>query len=196
MEGFAYFPTIVYKDERPDFLKTVLPLALEYLQKVQQQNFNLVQSNHMGADVRTQELSNYLLLNSTQILQDQGYETNKYDFYISGLWAQEIKYGYGTNVHVHKNSQICGWYFLEVPEGSTYPAYYDVRMNKSMIELDFIGNETKHGNSVVHFKNIKAGTVMFGNSWMFHQLTGGTTEVPTRCIHFIVSHRDRLCNIC
>lgn len=196
MEGFAYFPTIIYRDERPDLVESILPVAMEYLNEVRNDTDIFLQSKFLNKDGRITELSNYLLLNSVQILQDQGYETSEYDFYISGLWAQELKNNSGTDIHVHRNSQISGWFFLKVPEFSCYPIYYDTRINKNIIDLN-IKNDEKvyHATSTIYFNNMIPGTVMFNNSWVNHKLAGGSSKEPTICIHFIISHREKLCNI-
>jgi hypothetical protein len=121
----------------------------------------------------------------------------KYDFYLQGLWAQEINRGGGTNVHVHKNSQMCGWFFLETPQSGAYPVYHDPRMNKAMSELDFVqGEEVTNPTNSIHFNKVVPGTIMFSNSWMQHQLTASNADTPTRCVHFIVAHRERPCSTC
>lgn len=192
MEGYAYFPAIVYRDERPEFVDEVMPACMNALDKMRDSMWTLLQSEHLGSDLRVQNLSNYLLLSSVDILRTQGYDVAKYDFYFQGLWAQELQKNSGTNVHVHKNSQICGWFFLEAPENGAYPIYHDTRANKQMIELDFVQNsEVLNATNSIHFNNVKPGTVLFSNSWMNHQLAGGTSEMPTRCVHFIVAHKER-----
>ena len=197
MEGFAYFPAIVYRDERPDLIKKTLPTCLGYLDRVRNPESPMCQSEHLGNDPALREVVDYLLFSAVDLLRGQGYAVEKYDFYLQGLWAQEINGGLGTNVHVHKNSQICGWMFLETPVGGAYPVYYDTRMNKSMIELDFVqGEEITNATNTINFNNMQPGTVMFGNSWMQHQLAGTNAETPTRCLHFIVAHRERLCSTC
>jgi Putative 2OG-Fe(II) oxygenase len=196
MEGFAYFPAIVYRDERPDLVEKVLPACIHHLDQVRKPELSMCQSGYLGHDPSFREVANYLLLSSVDLLRSQGYAVEKYDFYLSGFWAQEINRASGTNVHVHKNSQMCGWFFLETPENGAYPIYHDTRMNKSMIELDFIQEkEITNATNNIHFNNMAPGTVMFSNSWMQHQLTGSNAEKPTRCIHFIVSHKERSCNI-
>lgn len=194
MEGFAYFSSIIYRDERPDLVDSLLPICVNYLNE-NKNDLNFTQSKFLGLDERLVELKNYLLISSTNILRDQGYDINKYDFYISGLWAQEIKlYGH-SDIHVHKNSQITGWVFLEVPKDGAYAVYYDNRINKNMIELDMFSSESiLNGTSIINFNNMKPGTILFNNSWLSHQLCSGQSSIPTRCIHFIISHRDRLCN--
>lgn len=197
MEGFAYFPAIVYRDERPDLVEKVLPTCVQYLDQVRKPEWPMCQSVPLGNDPVLREMANYLLLSAVDLLRGQGYAVERYDFYVSGLWAQEINRGGGTNVHVHKNSQMCGWFFLETPQGGAYPIYHDTRMNKAISELDFVqGEEVTNATSSIHFNNMVPGTVMFSNSWMQHQLTGSNAATPTRCIHFIVSHKERACNMC
>ena len=197
MEGYAYFPAVVYRDERPDLAEKVLSTCLQYVDKVRNTNWPMQQSAHIGSDPAMRDVADYLLLSSVDLLRGQGYDVAKYDFYLQGLWAQEIGRNGGTNVHVHKNSQMCGWFFLETPQGGAYPIYHDPRTNKAMSELDFVqGEEVTNATNMIHFNNVVPGTVMFSNSWMQHQLTGSNAETPTRCIHFIVAHRERPCSTC
>jgi hypothetical protein len=87
--------------------------------------------------------------------------------------------------------------FVDAPQGGAYPVYHDTRMNKAMIELDFApSDEVTNATNSIHFNNIQQGTVLFSNSWMQHQLVGGNAETPTRCLHFIISHKDRPCSTC
>lgn len=197
MEGFAYFPAIVYRDERPELAEELVPHAVKYLDEVRDTQGFLCQSGSLQHDPAFRAVADYLLLSAVGILQEQGYVTSRYDFYLSGLWAQEVGRGAGTNVHVHKNSQISGWMFLETPENAAYPIYYDTRMNKAMVELDFApSEEITNATNSIHFNNVLPGTVLFSNSWMQHQLVGGNAEQPTRCLHFIVSHKERPCSTC
>jgi hypothetical protein len=195
MEGYAYFPAIVYRDERPDLVEKALPAAMKHLDATRDSMWAFNQSAHMGDDPGLREIADYVLLASVDILRWQGYIVDKYDFYLQGMWAQELQKDAGTNVHVHKNSQICGWFFLETPEGGAYPVYHDTRMNKGMIELDFVQDgEISNATNMINFNNVIPGSVLFSNSWMHHQLVGGGSSIPTRCIHFIVSHKERLCS--
>lgn len=197
MEGFAYFPAIVYRDERPELAEELVPYVSKYLDDVRSTQGSLCQSAGLQHDPVFRLVSDYLLLSAVGILQEQGYAVNHYDFYLSGLWAQEIRQGAGTDVHVHKNSQISGWMFLEAPENAAYPVYYDTRMNKAMVELDFVqGGDVTNATNAIHFNNVRVGTVLFSNSWMQHRLTGGSSERPTRCLHFIVAHKDKPCSMC
>jgi hypothetical protein len=198
MIHYDYFPTRIYRDERPDLAQQVLPICDVWFNEVRNQTQPFCQTPHLGREVDLRQLSDYLLLSASNILREQGYMVKKYDFYVSGLWGQKIRQkNYPEQGHVQKNSQICGWFFLEVPNPGATALYYDTRINKSMIELDFEQQENiEFATSYIHFNNLQAGTVLFNNSWMPHQLTGNTSEQPTTCIYFTISHRDILCNIC
>lgn len=196
IQSFAYFPTIIYRDEKPEWVDYTLKITEKYFSE-QNSQFNLTQTTHMGNDVEFKFFTDYLLATSYDILKNQGYMVDKYEFYISGLWGQEVKSQTGTNIHLHKNSQLCGWFFLETPENGSYPVYYDTRDNKHIMELDYSPtNEITVSTSSIHFNNVIPGTVLLSNSWMQHQLIPGTSEKSTKSVHFIISSREKICNMC
>jgi uncharacterized protein (TIGR02466 family) len=191
MDRYDYFPSSVYRDEKPEWVEYALQVSQRYYAAVPP-NGMLDQTDHMGNDPDFKFLTDYLLGISDAILREQGYAVDKYELYVSGLWGQDVNCNSGTNVHVHKNSQLCGWFFLETSEGGAYPVYHDPRMNKQMIELDPIqSTELTGASSTVHFNNVKPGTILLANSWLQHQLTNNNSQNKTKSIHFIVSHRDR-----
>ena len=197
MQGFAYFPALVYRDERSDLVEEILPACIQHLDNSRRDGHSMCQTGSVQHDPAFRRVADYLLPSGVEMLRDQGYAVERYDFYLAGLWVQETGAGSGTNVHVHKNSQVCGWMFVDAPQGGAYPVYHDTRMNKAMIELDFVpSDEVTNATNSIHFNNVQPGTVFFANSWMQHQLAGGNAELPTRCLHFIISHRDRPCSTC
>lgn len=195
MQSFSYFPTSICRDEKPELAHEVLSLYEEVVDPLRDENPYFVQSEDLTAHTGVQNLRSYLLESARYILRSQGYSVEKYDFFLSGLWAQEITQGSGTNSHIHKNSQLSGWLFLDVGKQSAFPVYHDTRINKNMVELDYVeGEEISFATSAVHFKNIAAGTVLFNNAWVPHELRPGKGK-PTKCIHFIISHKDKACSI-
>jgi len=196
MDAYAYFPAVVYREEHPEWVDYTKQIAQKYYD-VTPENGVLEQTTHMANDPDLKFLVDYLLASADTILREQGYAMDRYELYLSGLWGQEVKCHGSTNIHVHRNSQISGWFFLETPEGGSYPVYHDPRMNKQMIELDYeYSPELTNASTQVHFNNVKAGTVLFANSWMQHQLTQNHATTETKSIHFIVSHRERPCSTC
>jgi len=191
MDRFEYFSSCVYRDEQPDWVAHTQQVVQKYYNAVASNNA-VDQTAHMANEPELKFLVDYLVLASDTILRDQGYDMDKYELYVSGLWGQDVKCNGSTNVHVHKNSQICGWFFLETPEGGAYPVYHEPRMNKQMIELDFVHSSTlTNASSSVHFDNVKPGTILMANSWIQHQLHQSNSQAQTKSVHFIVSHKDR-----
>ena len=196
MHRFEYFPSCVYRDEQPDWVGYTRQVVQKYYDQVASDGI-VDQTAHMANDPELKFLVDYLLLASDTILREQGYDMDKYELYVAGLWGQDVKCNGGTNVHVHKHSQMCGWFFLETPEGGAYPVYHEPRMYKPMVELDLMPSaELTNASSYVHFDNIKPGTILMANSWMQHQLTQNNSQEQTKSIHFIVSHRERACSTC
>jgi uncharacterized protein (TIGR02466 family) len=196
MDRYDYFPSSVYREEHPDWVGYTRQVVQKYYDQAASSGM-LDQTAHMANDLDLKFLVDYLILASDTILREQGYDMDKYELYVSGLWGQDVKCNGSTNVHVHKNSQICGWFFLETPEGGAYPVYHDPRMNKQMVELDYVrGAELVNASSEVHFNNIKPGTILMANSWMQHQLMQNNSKAQTKSVHFIISHKDRPCSIC
>jgi uncharacterized protein (TIGR02466 family) len=196
MDAYTYFPSAIYREEHPDWVGYTLQVAQKYYAAAQNGGV-MAQTDHMANDPDLKFLVDYLVLASNTILREQGYDVDKYELYVAGLWGQDVKCNGSTNVHVHKNSQICGWFFLETPEGGSYPVYHDPRMNKQMIELDYVqSTELTNASTTVHFNNVQPGTILMANSWMQHQLTPNMAQTETKSIHFIVSHRERSCSTC
>ena len=196
MDRFEYFSSCVYRDEQPDWVEYTRQVVQKYYDR-SVSNGILDQTDHMANDPDLKFLVDYLVLASDTILREQGYDMDKYELYVSGLWGQDVKCNGSTNVHVHKNSQICGWFFLETPEGGAYPVYHEPRMNKQMVELDYVrGKELANASSEVHFNNVKPGTILMANSWMQHQLTQNNAQTQTKSVHFIVSHKEKMCSTC
>lgn len=195
MDRFEYFPSCVYRDEQPEWVGYTNQVVQKYYDAAAS-GAVLDQTAHMANDPDLKFLVDYLVLASDTILREQGYDMDKYELYVSGLWGQDVKCTGGTNVHVHKNSQICGWFFLETPKDGAYPVYHEPRMNKQMVELDYVhGEELVNASSEVHFNNVKPGTILMANSWMQHRLTPNNSSEKTKSIHFIVSHKDHVCSI-
>jgi hypothetical protein len=204
MDGFAFFPAIVYRDEKPELVSHISSIVNKYYNytkqnsQIEQSESQVIQTENLFNDPSLSFFVDYLISSGINILEDQGYNTSKYNFYLSSFWGQEVNKSGGTNIHVHKNSQISGWYFLETPIDGSYPIFYDSRMNKAMVELDYEQDkEILNASSIVHFKDVKPGTIFFSNSWLQHQLSVNLSNSPTRAIHFVISHHDKVptCNI-
>ena len=196
MDRYDYFPSSVYREEHPDWVEYTRQVVRKYYDQVASDGA-VDQTGPMANDPDLKFLVDYLVLASDTILREQGYDMDRYELYVSGLWGQDVKCNGGTNIHIHKHSQICGWFFLETPEGGAYPVYHEPRMNKQMAELDYARSSTLvHASPEVHFNNVKPGTILMANSWLQHQLTFNGSQEQTKSVHFTVSHKERACSTC
>lgn len=198
MEAFAYFPSLIYRDERPEWVPHLRNALAPYLEQIRssfpvgQPEPPVLQTHSLLDDANFRELKEYLYEVSDVVLRDQGYDMDKYEIKFSGLWGQSISAGAGTDVHVHKNSQLSGWIFIDRPDNGAYPIFKDPRFGKAMVELDFNqGEEVTQATNTINFGTVVPGTVIVANSWLPHQIIGGFAERKTTTIHFIVTCQER-----
>jgi|TARA_R110001632_G_scaffold121716_2_gene234377 uncharacterized protein (TIGR02466 family) len=190
VEAYSYFASSIYREERPEWVGE----TLEHTQKHYDQMPPHVvkQTGSMANDPDLGYLTSYFRDKGVSILKDQGYLTDEYEFYVSGMWGQEFACTGSNIMHVHGDSQISGFYFLEVPEGGSYPIFDDPRPGKRMADLwAQPSDQVTMSTPQVHFNNAQAGTMMLFNSWLPHMITPNQSNNPTKFIHFILSQRKR-----
>ena len=190
MEAFAYFASPIYREERPEWVGETLEHTQKYYDQMQPSVVK--QTMHMANDPDLAYLASYFRDRAVSILRDQGYLTDEYEFYVSAMWGQEFACTGSNLLHVHPDSQISGFYFLETPEGGSYPIFDDPRPAKKMSDLAAEQKEEINAaTQQVHFNNVMPGTMMFFNSWLPHMITSNQSEFPTKFVHFILSQRKR-----
>lgn len=198
MEAFAYFPSLVYREEKPEWIASLLGATEPHFsiaKKRQEEGIMpgpLLQTEDLRSDPALGELRGYLLAVGEMILRDQGYAMDRYQVALSGLWGQCLETGAGTDMHVHKNSQLSGWVFLETPENGAYPIFKDPRYGKAMVDLDFEPADTiTQATNTIYFNNVVPGTILIANSWLPHQVVGNGANTPTKTVHFIITCHER-----
>jgi uncharacterized protein (TIGR02466 family) len=190
VEAFAYFASSIYREERPEWVGETLEHTQKYYDQMQPSVVK--QTGHMANDPDLGYLASYFRDRAVSILRDQGYLTDEYEFYVSGMWGQEFACTGSNLMHVHPDSQVSGFYFLETPEGGSYPIFDDPRSAKKMSDL--FAEQKEEINAAtqqIHFNNVQPGTMMFFNSWLPHMITPNQSESPTKFVHFILSQRKR-----
>lgn len=190
LQAYEYFPTVVYRDEHPEWVEYLRAATKSYFDAVDSMQ-PMQQTAFMANDPAFKFLTDYLILSASEILRSQGYDVGRYDFYVSELWGQSVKQG-GTNIHIHPNSQVCGWLFMDVPKDGAYPIYYDPRKTKEALDLAVVDHtQVSVASGAINFNNVVPGTVLLSNSWLQHQLIAGMSSDTTRTIHFVVSHKAK-----
>jgi len=190
MESFLYFSSPIYREERPEWVQETLKHTQKYYEQV---GCSVVkQTVPMTKDPDLEYLASYFRDKGVSILKDQGFLTDEYEFYLSGMWGQEFACTGSNIMHVHGDSQISGFYFLDVPEGGSYPMFDDPRQSKRMSDLlSAPSDQVTMATPQIHFNNVREGTLMMFNSWLPHMITPNQSNNPTKFVHFILSQRKR-----
>ena len=79
MESYSYFPTLVYREERPDLIGQVFPFCNQKLDEVREELSTVCQSENLRANEEMKEISKYLLASAVDILRSQGYSVEQYE---------------------------------------------------------------------------------------------------------------------
>jgi uncharacterized protein (TIGR02466 family) len=193
MNRFDYFSSTIYREEIPIWVDKTLKIAEKHYEAVKQKvKDNVYQTQDMNEDKELNFLTSYFKDKSISILKEQGYATDSYEFFVEAMWGQEFNCNGSNIMHIHADSQLSGFYFLETPEGGSYPIFDDPRSSKKMASLmpeqtDKINSATSH----IHFNNVIPGTMMMFNSWLPHMITTSFSKEPTKFIHFILSCNKR-----
>lgn len=197
MNEFHYFPSAIYREEKPEWVPHVLRQADRYYEeqkRINQENkisYPVVQTGHMGNDPELFFLADYFATTAAGLLRQQGYYVDNVNFYTSGMWAQEIGCTGMHEPHIHANTQMCGLYFLETPDGGSYPIFSDPRPGKLMTDFLMADQEVRVGTPRIYFNNMAPGTFMLFNAWLPHQLTPNMSDKPTKFIHFTLGHKEK-----
>lgn len=201
VQSFHYFPSIIYREERPEWVARTLELSQPYLAEVKELRkedplpriFPVLQTLNMRDDPNFEFLWGHILRTTQDIMRSERYLVDKYKFYMQSMWLQDIGTYGGQPAHTHRDSQMCALFFLDTPEAGSYPVFEDPRAGKHMIELDaeISNDEVYPANSQVHFSNVVPGTILYFSSWLSHLITLNASDSNTRLIHFVVSATDR-----
>lgn len=193
MECFAYFPSLIYREERPDWVEEVKNKATPYINQMREGcGFSVLQTNSMVNDPGLSFLRDAFFNVSVGALKEQGYDLDRYEFFVNGMWMQEISESGGHNFHVHANTQMCGFYFLEASDRGGYPIFKDPRFSKSCVDL-FPAPQANVTNASpeVHFDNVLPGSLFVFNAWLPHAISTNLAKNPTKFMHFTLTHREK-----
>jgi uncharacterized protein (TIGR02466 family) len=181
MEKFDYFVSSVYKDYKPEYLKTVSNIAEEYIDT----NLSKTNTKQFYGDYRLNQFTTYVAQTSWDILNSQGFGMNNYQTYFLEMWMQiHHKYSFMAQ-HVHPlGCQIVGLYFLETPADGCKILFHDPRLGKNQINLpEKDKSMLTFATETVYFEPVP-GTILFTNAWLAHSLTPNYNDKETRLVHF------------
>jgi len=185
-----HFPCPIYLIERPDFLKAVTEVSEESLvvrheeQKLDE-IYPVYMSDNFFADPRAIGFTEFVGATAWNILNEQGYAMQDKVVTFTEMWAQEHYKHSSMEQHVHGYGvQIVGFYFLEVPEGSSRVVFHDPRPGKVQLNLpEQDPSAATVGSNMINFE-AKPGLMIFSNAWMPHSFTRHANDKPIKFVHF------------
>lgn len=184
-----HFVTPIYTVENPGFIEAVSAVSDEYLSKARQQSLDeiypVVMSESYFADPRVANFAEFIGISAWNILRDQGYAMDDKIVAFREMWTQEHHKHSAMEQHTHGyGSQIVGFYFLEVPDGSSRVVFHDPRIAKTMVDLpqQDINNVTA-ASQMINFVP-KPGMFIFTNAWLAHSFTRHASDLPIKFVHF------------
>lgn len=194
LENTICFPTIVYSIKKYEFFGDVYKAATEALAG-QKQDLNEIYPVRMTGDLsedpRMRPFCEYVAITALNILKEQGYQVADKAAFFSELWCQEHHKHSAMDQHVHHNGvQIVGFYFLDVPDGSSAATFFDPRAGKvqgGILEANMA--DITYASNAFHFK-AEPGTLLLTNSWLPHAFTRHAGETPFRFVHFNINLVD------
>lgn len=185
-----HFPCPIYTIERPDFLQSVTivsedSLAAQRKEKELDEIYSVIMSGNYPDDPRIAEFSQYIGSTAWNILNEQGYAMQDKVVSFTEMWTQEHHKHSSMEQHVHGfGVQIVGFYFLEVPEGSSRVVFHDPRPGKVQTNLPEQNiTSATIASQMINFEP-KPGMVIFSNSWLPHSFTRHTNDKPLKFVHF------------
>ena len=201
MEESIYFPTIINKINKPEFLESVKLVANESLEIYRKNiDFNeiypVVMSGNLDGDPRIMDFANYVAQTGWNLLNEWGYEVTNYRTYFTELWCQEHSKHSLMEQHLHPNVAVVGLYFLEVPENSSRYIIHDPRIAKISTDLSQKDvSKITNATSIVNFEP-KEGDLYFAPAWLAHSFGRHASDKPIKFIHFNIAVRSLISPMC
>jgi uncharacterized protein (TIGR02466 family) len=193
LEPFASFQSTIYTIIKTEFLDAVKEASIEALEegrKFKEDNeiYPSTMSTTLIGKEKTKNFETFIAQSAWQILDNQGYDMQKFNTFVTELWMQEHRKYSNMEQHVHSYGiQLSGFYFLETPENGCMAELHDPRAGKVVASLP-VKDQTKitEASNSIFFKP-QPGLFIFTNSWLPHSFTRNASDEPVKFIHFNVS---------
>lgn len=197
LSAHYHFPTIIYTIDKPEFMDTVRAAAKAGLAKTKLERgkadeiYPVYMTGDLLADDRMEPFAGYVGATTWNILAEQGYDMARFVTFFTECWAQEHFKHSAMEQHVHGHgAQIVGFYFLDVPPGSSRVLFHDPKVGKVQTGLpEADPNAATAASNIINFEP-KPGMLMFANAWLAHSFTRHASAKPLRFVHFNLSVRD------
>lgn len=184
---YSFFPTLVYRNELPGWVKKIEAVVAGKL-KNRDAKSKVVQSENLILNQNLEFFNSFILKEAVYALSEQGYDVQKYDFFVSEIWGQMFTPGGLNFPHVHPGCQISGLYFFEVSDEGVEIYLHDPRSNKLMTDLVEVQSKSILASSTqVVLTPPVEGTLLMYNSWLSHNVVNNSAAQNVKFLHFNIS---------
>ena len=143
-------------------------------------------STPLNGDPGLKELEQYVGATSLNLMNEWGYDMEKYTMFYTEFWVQEFsKNGGGHHsTHVHWDNHISGFYFLKCSDKTSYPVMHDPRAGAMMTKLPQKEmSKVSPMSDKIHYKP-KPGMLVFFPGYVPHEFAVDDGVDDFRFIHF------------
>ena len=192
----SYFPTVVWSEEKPEFVKSLNKASNKYISDARKREKEFIKkhgdfgrsyhSTPLTADNDFLDFRNYIGQKSWEYLDHQGYDMQQYTTMFSEMWVQEFakKGGGHHSAHIHWNQHVSGFYFLKCSEKTSYPIFHEPRPGAEMTKLPLKNqSQITMGTNQVHYKP-NPGTMIIFPGYVPHEFAVDAGLDPFRFIHW------------
>ena len=197
MQIHNYFPTPMWTEQKPEFVKSLNKASNKYIKEARKtQKKYIKQYGDFGTSYHSTpllhdndfiDLRNYVGQKSWEFLDHHGYDMKQYRTIFSEMWVQEFskKGGGHHSAHIHWNQHVSGFYFLKANDKTSMPVFHDprtgARATKLKMKPDLKG--ILNGNDLIHFKP-QPGTLIIFPGYLEHAFAVDYGKEPFRFIHW------------
>jgi hypothetical protein len=184
----VHFPTLVYRNNRADFLHVLKPLFDEYVDKSEKINsrdkiYPVIMTGDMANDERIINFSNYVAQIAWEVLNAQGYFMDSFLTTIRSIWGQNHGKYSSMDYHFHGDGKLCGFYFIDTPENSSNLIIHDPKQTKIITGLPVRSSEKLTPAHDFVYYNPKPGDLFLTNGWLPHSFTRNGSDLPFNFLH-------------
>jgi hypothetical protein len=179
------FVSALYRINKQEFLSDASKVFERYMKNYTGKKNDTVKHTEFMHDPSLQNMADYILQTSWNLLEGQGYDMNNYSTYFIDFWGQRVeKDGYHFE-HVHgAGSQMTGFYIIEAPKNSSRIVLHDPRPAKRQLNLpETNSSDLTFASEKINYE-IFPGDLIFINSWLPHGFSTNDSNFPFKFIHF------------
>jgi len=192
----SYFPTVIWSEEKPEFVKSLNKASNKYIKDARTREKTFIKehgdfgrsyhSTPLTLDNDFLDFRNYIGQKSWEYLDHQGFDMRQYTTMFSELWVQEFakKGGGHHSAHIHWNQHVSGFYFLKCSNKTSYPIFHDPRTGARATKLKMKSqNNILSSTELVNYQP-KPGTLIIFPGYLEHEFAVDFGKDPFRFIHW------------